>query len=546
MNENGIATRRHVEPIIADLVREVPQKMRENNIPGLSMALVSREGTIWTGCFGYTDMAKVQEVNVDTLFSLQSTTKTVTSVAFLLAVQKGLVKLDDSLVDYYPEFTVNSRYGKDEYRKISFRHLLSHSSGLAMEARVGGVFNSDPCSFEEHVQSISDSWLKFPVGTGFSYSNVGMNIVAYALERVTRMRYPEYVQKALGDPLGITFCYDTQKVHEMHNAAKGHLGKRQALPVDPVGLGCGAAHLSIKDQAVFIRFLLNSGAFNGRQILYPNYVNEMRSSDKEGWYGLGTFIGSDCGAVFCYHPGGGFGLRSELYWFPTFDFGVAAFANQEYEKYLSPLIKKVFRLVLQEKGVNPEATDFPYKDAQFKEINSRSLENLEGVYIGTWNTVTIKLDEEKLYLAYPRRKAELRPYSATAFGAKSSKGVVFQLDEKGSPVSMKIYSENLGVLHMNYLGKPSQERGPKRKAWSRFTGKYTMIIYGTIHTSIDVKVDLDGYLHLEGRSNERLYEHPSIPGLFFTYEGDAVIFEHDHMLYGNTKWRRRLSKSRYE
>ena len=538
MSENSIDAGRQVEPIIADLVKEVPQEMRKNEITGLSMALVSREETIWTGCFGHTDMAKVQKVDADTLFGLQSTTKTVTSVAFLLAVQKGLVKLDDPLVDYYPEFTVNSRYGKDEYRKISFRHLLSHSSGLAMEARIGGVFNRDPCTFEEHVQSISNSWLKFPVGTGFSYSNVGMNIVAYALERITRTRYPEYVQKVLGDPLGITFHYDTQKVHEMQNAAKGYLGKRRALPVDPVGLGCGAAHLSIKDQAVFIRFLLDSGAFNGKQILDSNYVDEMRSSDKEGWYGLGTFIGNDWGAVFCYHPGGGFGLRSELYWLPAHDFGVAAFANQEYEEYLGTLAKKVVRLVLEKKGVSSESTDFPYKNAPSEGISSKSLEKLEGVYSGTWNTVRVRLEEEKLYLAYPDRKVELRPYSATAFGAKSPKGVVFQLDEKGSPVSMKIYSENLGVLHMRYLGRSSQECGPKREAWSKFTGKYMMIIYGTIRVSIDVKVDLDGYLHLEGWSNERLYEHPSIPNLFFTYQGDAVIFEQDHMLYGNTKWRR--------
>lgn len=527
-----------MEPIIADLVREVPKEMGRNNIPGLSTVLVSREGTIWTGCFGYTDMTKMQKVNADTLFSLQSTTKTVTSMAFLLAVQEGLAKLDDPLVNHYPEFTVNSRYGKDEYRKISFRHLLSHSSGLAMEGRVGGVLNRDPCTFEEHIQSISNSWLKFPVGTGFSYSNAGMNIAAYALERITRMRYPEYVQKTLGDPLGITFYYNTQKVHEMPNAAKGHLGKRRALPVDPVGLGCGAAHLSIKDQAVFIRFLLNSGAFNGRQILNSKYVDEMRSSDKEGWYGLGTFIGNDCGAVFCYHPGGGFGLRSELYWLPTYDFGVAAFANQEYEEYLGPLTKKIVKLVLQEKGVDPETTDFPNKNAPFKEISNKPLERLEGVYSGTWNTVRIKLDGKKLYLAYPDRKVELRPYSATAFGAKSPKGAVFQLDQKGNPVSMKIYSENLGVLHLSYLGRPSQKRRPKREAWNRFTGTYKMIIYGTIHVSIDVKVNLNGYLHLEGWSNEDLYEHPSIPNLFFTYQGDAVIFEHDHMLYGNTNWRK--------
>jgi len=67
-----------------------------------------------------------------------------------------------------------------------------------------------------------------------------------------------------------------------------------------------------------------------------------------------------------------------------------------------------------------------------------------------------------------------------------------------------------------------------------------MIIYGTIHVSIDIKVDLDGYLRMEGWSNERLYEHPSMPNLFFTFQGDAAIFERDHMLYGNTKWRRAL------
>jgi hypothetical protein len=69
-----------------------------------------------------------------------------------------------------------------------------------------------------------------------------------------------------------------------------------------------------------------------------------------------------------------------------------------------------------------------------------------------------------------------------------------------------------------------------------------MTVYGTVHVSIRVQADLDGFLHLEGWSNERLYEHPSVPDLFFTYQGDAVVFENGYMLYGNTKWKRSLSK----
>lgn len=153
--------KRTFEPIVNELQSEIPENMKGKNIPGLAIALVSKKGTIWEEGFGYTDMSHQQAVNTGTLFSLQSTTKTVTTVAFLLAVQDGLVELDAPLVNYYPEFTAYSRYGTDQYKKVTFRHLLSHTSGLTREAKVGGVFNYVPCTFKEHIQSISGSWPVF-------------------------------------------------------------------------------------------------------------------------------------------------------------------------------------------------------------------------------------------------------------------------------------------------------------------------------------------------------------------------------------------------
>ncbi len=237
-----------VETVIEDLRVEIPSKMKEDGIPGLAMALVSKGGTDWLGCFGHTDRSRRRRVDRDTLFSLQSTTKTVTTVAFMLAVQEGLVELDDTLVEHYPEFRVDSRFGEDQYRGITFRYLLSHSSGLAREGRVGGVFeDGSPCTWEEHIRSINGSWLKFPVGRHQSYSNAGMDIAAYALERITGRRYPEYVQEALGDPLGVAFHYITTDVCEDPNSAKGHLGDSRSACATPVGLGCGHAHLCIED-----------------------------------------------------------------------------------------------------------------------------------------------------------------------------------------------------------------------------------------------------------------------------------------------------------
>lgn len=207
-----------VTDIIVDLKNEIPAKMKEEDIPGLAMVLVSRSGTDWLGCFGYTDRSKRVQVDRDTLFSLQSTTKTVTTVAFLLAVQEGLVGLDDALLEHYPDFHVQSRFGEDEYQSITYRYLLSHSSGLARECRLGGVFEDGPCTWEEHIRSINGSWLKYPVGERQSYSNAGMDLVAYSLERITGKPYAEYVQGALGNPLGITFYFNSAEVCERARA----------------------------------------------------------------------------------------------------------------------------------------------------------------------------------------------------------------------------------------------------------------------------------------------------------------------------------------
>ena len=528
MNEHE----KHTE-IINKLREEIPQKIEKQKIPGLAVAMVSKNKTLWCEGFGYTDTSQKQAVNTDTLFSLQSTTKTVTAVAFLLAVQKGLVALDDPLVTVYPEFTVNSRFGKDQYKRITFCHLLSHTSGLVREGRLGGVFNYDPCTFEEHIQSISGSWLKFPVGKGISYSNAGMDIVAYALARISGVPYPDYVQEVLGDPLGITFHYDTKEVNSSKNAARGYLGETRALPVEPSGYGCGIAHLSIKDQAAFVRFLLNLGKVNSSQVLAPEYINAMRSTDKEGWYGLGTFVNNMNSIALPHHPGGGFGLRSEMYWIPEYDIGVAVFTNQEEpieDNYISILAEKALKSILEAKGVSLDLK-FPHEGTG-KVIDSALLERLTGVYRGSYGSVSVVFSDGKLYLDYPGKKIELMPHSDTVFSAES-RGVTFQLKE-GAPVSLKMYYPDM-IVHMDYRGRPPGGPGPNKKEWKDIEGLYQMVIYGTLPVHNAVKVEEDGFLHMRWEISTCLYPHESVPNVFFTFSGEPVVFEEGGLYYDNTK-----------
>jgi CubicO group peptidase (beta-lactamase class C family) len=526
------------EDIIVDLRNEIPVKMKEEDIPGLAMALVSKGGTDWLGCFGHTDRSKRKSVDRDTLFSLQSTTKTVTTVAFLLAVQDGLVELDDALVDSYPEFHVNSRFGEDQYREITFRHLLSHTSGLARECRLGGVFEDGPCTWEEHIRSINGSWLKFPVGRHQSYSNAGMDTVAYALERITGKPYPDYVQEVLGDPLGVTFHFITTEVCENPDSAKGHLGEMRSACATPVGLGCGHAHLSIEDQARFVRFLLNMGVLDGDRVLEAKYVEMMRSTDREGGYGLGTFVAHEQGLKIPHHPGGGFGLASEMYWVPEYDAGVAVLCNQEYQGYIRELAKKALSRLLEMNGAPLEPEAAPLADAPLMDVSPGHLERLVGVYGGVLAGATVKIAQGKLVLKYAGKDVELSPRSETVFSAEEPRAVVFGLDGRGEPAHLKLHSSGGVVTHLDYWGRPPEGPGLDSGEWRGFEGLYMMSLYVTEAIFGAVKVEDDGYLHLRVWGDEQLYEHAGQPNIFFQFKGEAVVFEENRLLYDNIVCRR--------
>jgi hypothetical protein len=103
---------------------------------------------------------------------------------------------------------------------------------------------------------------------------------------------------------------------------------------------------------------------------------------------------------------------------------------------------------------------------------------------------------------------------------------------------MKMYSENLGILHLDYRGRPPDAGGLHKKEWTAYTGLYNMNIYGTEPVFCGVKIKDDGYLYLKWEASERLYPHENIQNLFFTFSGDAVIFEEDHLWYDNIKWRK--------
>lgn len=65
-----------------------------------------------------------------------------------------------------------------------------------------------------------------------------------------------------------------------------------------------------------------------------------------------------------------------------------------------------------------------------------------------------------------------------------------------------------------------------------------MILYGTEPIHCAVKVEGDGYLHLRWERSQRLYPYEDTPDIFFMFNGDAVIFEEENLVYDNVTWKK--------
>ena len=324
-----------VDAVIDHYRREIPHLMEEQGIPGLAVAVVDDDGVVWSEGFGVADRHTSAPITPDTLFSLQSTSKTFTATASLLAVQDGLLDLDEPITTYLPEFTVQSIFEDRPESRITLRHLLSHTAGFTIEAPIGNNWDGDAESFAAHIASISDTWLRFPVGSGYAYSNLDIDLAGAILQTVTGEAFADYVRDRLLEPLGmLDTSFDAAVIAAADDLAIGHgppVRKFWAVPMVP----SGGLYSSVNDLARFLEFQLAGGSIDGHTLLDPALIDEMRTvqfPQRGGGYGYGLGVGrtgwyQGANADLFSHGGGGFGFRSDLFWLPELQLGIAVLFN---------------------------------------------------------------------------------------------------------------------------------------------------------------------------------------------------------------------------
>ena len=117
----------NIDRVVAELEPEIQRALLAGNIPSASIALISGDRVIWTNAYGYSNLWARTPATPNTVYLIGSTFKAMSTIALLQQMEQGKFKLDDRVNDYLTDFKIQ---GEDPQHPVTFRHLLTHTSGL--------------------------------------------------------------------------------------------------------------------------------------------------------------------------------------------------------------------------------------------------------------------------------------------------------------------------------------------------------------------------------------------------------------------------------
>jgi CubicO group peptidase (beta-lactamase class C family) len=190
--------------------------MRKHAVPGGAVAVVRDGRLVYARGFGYADVENKTPVQPDALFRIASVSKPITAVAVMKLVEEGRLELDDRVAPFIAHLTPAPGATVDpRWEQITIRHLLNHTGGWDRTKPNGGFDPIDrpaiaaaavdapaPASAETLIRYMKGMPLDFDPGERFAYSNFGYIILGRVIERVSGVRYEDYVRARVLQPVG--------------------------------------------------------------------------------------------------------------------------------------------------------------------------------------------------------------------------------------------------------------------------------------------------------------------------------------------------------
>src|SRR5580698_3569418 len=188
---------------IAELQQQLEKILKDTHTPGVSIAIVHREGPEWVTGLGMADVATSRPTTADTLFRIGSTSKAFASLSILMLSDQGKLSLDDPVHKLAPDVWFENPWeATDPIRVVN---LLEHTTGWDdMHLREYAKQAPDSMSLRDGLDYDHHSRIsRWRPGTRMAYCNSGPPVAAFIVEKVTGQKFEDYVSKNFFDPIGM-------------------------------------------------------------------------------------------------------------------------------------------------------------------------------------------------------------------------------------------------------------------------------------------------------------------------------------------------------
>lgn len=182
------------------------ERYEQEDIPGFVAAVSHKGELLMNEAYGYSDLEQAIPMTPSHVFRVASHSKTFTATGIMLLVEDGLLRIDDSVVDYIPWL---KDHQDSRWLKVTLRQLLSHGAGVirdGLDTDYWSLQRPFPDA-ERFISEMMETGLILDNNTKPKYTNYGYTLLGMVIEAVSGQAYNEFVLDRIIYPLGLKQTY---------------------------------------------------------------------------------------------------------------------------------------------------------------------------------------------------------------------------------------------------------------------------------------------------------------------------------------------------
>lgn len=297
------------------LKKKINDLMIEKNVKGMSVAVTDKEKVIFAEGFGVENMEYPDiKTRPEALYKIASITKVITGLTLMCLKERGLLELDKPIKEYLPWLSFKN---KEAESKMTFRHVMSHTSGLPAEYTPEGTKHEEDLihTLKEGLPELE--FASLPGDGKFLYSNWGIRIASMVMQEVTGKKYTDLAKEFIINPLKMERTTFDIHVAATYPLSLPHLDTENGghevmhfMQENAARHATGGLYSNIFDLSKIARLLLNDGKDdNNNVIITKASLDEMRTvhghsaKDPSIAYGLTMYVKTFGNKILHGHTG---------------------------------------------------------------------------------------------------------------------------------------------------------------------------------------------------------------------------------------------------